>query len=414
MTPKNFVASSLVARAQRHETVTADAYAAPMHNISPPRPRPINRRRWLQASALASLALGAPLRAQLRSPAAADGALSVAQVVDMSPAQQDISRDFLIGSRIAWQAFNASGGLQGQPVQHWVLETDGSAASLQTAWKKIHSHAGCVALSGCVGHAAAAELAQLQARTDSNNPLAHIAPWLHSREALPANDAVFDIFPDYQTQISYALQTMLIAGVRDMGVVYGNERLQQQSAPAINRVAQALQLRTQTLAHGQPDRISPSHPLILFVGGTPELHAFTRQLVLPPGRQCFVVALADVNLQVLAQLGTLPRNVSVIATQTVPLLSASLPVVRAYRAALARLYDEPPSSQGLAGFIAARYSAEMLTSIQGRPSRASVLTALRQRQDANVGGFRVVFQGQKRTSTFVTQTMLTADGRIVG
>jgi ABC-type branched-subunit amino acid transport system substrate-binding protein len=334
-------------------------------------------------------------------------------VVDMSLAQQDISRDFLIGSRIAWQAFNASGGVHGQPVQHWVLETDGSAASLQAAWGKIHNHPGCVALSGCVGHATAADLAQLQARTDSRS-LAHIAPWLHSRETLPANDAVFDIFPGHQAQISYALQTMLIAGVRDMGVVYGNERLEQQSVPAISRVAQALQLRTQTLAHGQPDRISPSHPLILFVGGTPELHAFTRQLVLPPGRQCYVVALADVNLQVLAQLGTLPRNVSVIATQTVPLLSASLPVVRAYRTALARLYDEPPSSQGLAGFIAARYSAEMLASIQGPPSRANVLTALRRRQDANVGGYRVVFQGQKRTNTFVTQTMLTTDGRIVG
>ena len=403
-----------MAPAQRHETVTAGAYAAPMDNIFPPRPRPrpINRRRWLQASALASFALGAPLRAQTRSPAT-DGALSVAQVVDISPAQQDISRDFLIGSRLAWQAFNASGGLHGQPVQHWVLETDGSAASLQAAWQKIHGNAGCMALSGCTGHAAAAELAQLQARTNSS-PLAHIAPWLHSRAALPTNAAVFDIFPDYQAQISHALQTMLITGVRDMGVVYGNERLQQQSAPVITQVAQTMNLRTHTLTNGQPERTSPSHPLILFVGGTPELHAFTRQLVLPPGRQCYVVALADVNLQVLMQLGTLPRNVSVIATQTVPLLSASLPVVRAYRAALARLYDEPPSSQGLAGFIAARYSAEMLTSLQGPLSRASLLTAMHRRQDANVGGFRVVFQGQKRTSTFVTQTMLTADGRIVG
>ena len=213
---------------------------------------------------------------------------------------------------------------------------------------------------------------------------------------------------------------MLIAGVNDMGVVYGNQQLEQQSAPAISQVAQAMRLRTHTLADGQPDRISPPQPLILFVGGTPELHAFTRQLVLPPGRQCYVLALADVNLQVLAQLGALPRNVSVIATQTVPLLSTSLPVVRAYRQALARLYDEAPTAQGLAGFIAARYSAQLLASAQGAQgnqgvlSRASVLAALRRRQDANVGGFRVAFQGHKRSSSFVTQTMLTADGRIVG
>ena len=80
----------------------------------------------------------------------------------------------------------------------------------------------------------------------------------------------------------------------------------------------------------------------------------------------------------------------------------------------------------MAGFIAARYSAELLASAQGAQgtqgtqgtqsalSRASVLAALRRRQDANVGGFRVAFQGHKRSSSFVTQTMLTADGRIVG
>lgn len=380
--------------------------------------QPLHRRHWLQASALTGLALATPLlHAQPRSAAKAqtqtDGALCIAQVADMSPAQQDISRDFVIGSRAAWQAFNAQGGLHGQPVQHWVLETDGSAASLQAAWNQAQRHGGCVALSGCVGHPAAAQLSDWQAQP-SGNPLAQIAPWLHSRTAPAASELVFDIFSDYPAQIRHALQTMLIAGVQEMGVVYGNRQLEQQSAPAIRQVAQAMRLRTHTLADGQPSRISPPQPLILFVGGTPELHAFTRQLVLPPGRQCYVLALADVNLQVLAQLGALPRHVSVIATQTVPLLSASLPVVRAYRAALARLYDEAPTAQGLAGFIAARYSAELLSSIQGPLSRASVLAALRRRPDANVGGFRVAFQEQKRSSRFVTQTMLTADGRIVG
>lgn len=376
---------------------------------------PLHRRHWLQASALTGLALATPLRAQPRSAAKAktDEALCIAQVADMSPAQQDISRDFVIGSRAAWQAFNAQGGLHGQPVQHWVLETDGSAASLQAAWHQVQHRGGCVALSGCVGHPAAAQLGEWQAQP-SDNPLAQIAPWLHHRTAPAASDGVFDIFSDYPAQIRHALQTMLIAGASDMGVVYGNARLEQQSAPAINQVAQAMRLRTHTLADGQPSRISPPQPLILFVGGTPELHAFTRQLVLPPGRQCYVLALADVNLQVLAQLGTLPRHVSVIATQTVPLLSASLPVVRAYRQALARLYDEAPTAQGLAGFIAARYSAQLLASIPDAPSRSNVLAALRQRQNANVGGFRVTFQAQKRSSSFVTQTMLTADGRIVG
>ena len=67
----------------------------------------------------------------------------------MSATQQDISRDFLTGSRAAWVDLNARGGVQGKPVQHLVLETDGTTAQLQSAWKTAHQQASCVALSGC-------------------------------------------------------------------------------------------------------------------------------------------------------------------------------------------------------------------------------------------------------------------------
>lgn len=370
-----------------------------------------NRRRWLQCAALAGAAPAA-----WAAPAAttAGRAITVAQIADLSAAQQDVSRDFVTGARAAWQAFNAQGGLAGRPVQHRVLETNGSAASLQAAWQQAQTMADCVALSGCVGHTAAS-LSALHARSGSAAPLAQVAPWLQGGRA-GAGDAVFDIFPGYQAQIAHALKTLASMGVQDIGVAYGTAQLQQQSQAEIAEVTQTLQLRTQTLplASGAAAQAAQRHVLLLFVGGTPELHDLLRQIQLPPGRQCYVVALADVNLQVLAQMGSLPRNTSVIATQTVPLLTSPLPVVRAYRSALARLYDEPPSPQGLAGFIAARYTVQALERVDGPVSRASVLAALRRNSHSDIGGFTVAFQGSRRTSTYVTQTMLTADGRIVG
>ncbi len=380
----------------------------------PPSERPalpsLSRRRWLQCTALAGAAPAA-----WSAPAPAGRAVTIAQIADLSAAQQDVSHDFLTGSRAAWQELNAQGGLVGRPVQHLVLETDGSAAGLQAAWHKAHATAGCVALSGCVGNAAAAGLATLQARSGSSTPLAQVAPWLHGTEAWP-DDTVFDIFPGYQAQIAHALKTLASMGVQDMGVAYGSASIQQQSQAEIARVAQTLAVRMQTLplARREAARAAQHHALILFVGGTPELHAFTRQIVLPPGRQCYVVALADVNLQVLAQMKAMPRNTSVIATQAVPLLTSALPVVRAYRSALARLYDESPTPLGLAGFIAARYTAEALARVDGPLTRASALAALRRRTDADIGGFTVAFQGKRRANAYVTQTMLTPDGRIVG
>jgi hypothetical protein len=126
-----------------------------------------------------------------------------------------------------------------------------------------------------------------------------------------------------------------------------------------------------------------------------------------------VIALADVNLQTVQQLGG-ARTTPVIATQSVPLVTTALPVVRRYREVLSRLFDEPPAALSLAGFIAARYTFEVLDDIDGPITRASVLAAFQQRRDVDVGGYRISFQGQRRGASFVTQSMLTPDGRVIG
>ena len=72
------------------------------------------RRRVLvgaAAFAVAPALLAQPAKAAARS-------VLVAQIVDTSPTQQDVSKDFLIGSRAAWQDINLKGGfpvIQGGP-----------------------------------------------------------------------------------------------------------------------------------------------------------------------------------------------------------------------------------------------------------------------------------------------------------
>jgi hypothetical protein len=83
-------------------------------------------------------------------------------------------------------------------------------------------------------------------------------------------------------------------------------------------------------------------------------------------------------------------------------------------AVVAPLLEEPSSALSLAGFIAARYTFEVLANIDGPITRASALPAFQRRQDVDVGGYRVSFAGQRRSTAFVTQTMLTSDGRVIG
>jgi hypothetical protein len=369
---------------------------------------PLSRRAFVTGAAAVAL----PALAQ---PRGAARPLAVVQVFDNSEREQDVSKDFLIGSRAAWQDINARGGLGGRPVEHIELAVDGSPAAVRDAWQVARDNPACVVLSGTVSDPVATALAGLLRREGA--AIAHAAPWLQN-SAVEVDDRTFPIFAGRQEQIAHALKSLTVGGVQEVGAVFASEReAGAYRQDVVQAAAQAgLKLATWTGAGNLAQlgqRFGPATPaLLLFVGGTPELVQFTQGLD-RQARQRYVIALADVNLQTVQQLGG-ARVTPIIVTQAVPLPTAPLPVVRRYREVLARLFDEPPAALSLAGFIAARYTFEVLAGIEGPVTRASALAAFQRRQDLDVGGFRVNFQGQRRSASFVTQSMLTPDGRVVG
>ena len=123
--------------------------------------------------------------------------------------------------------------------------------------------------------------------------------------------------------------------------------------------------------------------------------------------------MANVNLQTVTQMGA-ERTTPIIVAQPVPVVTASLLIVRAYRETMPRLFDEPPVALSLAGFIAARYTFKVLNNIRGEITRASALTAFQRRDNVDVNGFRVSFNPQRSSSSYVTQSMLTLDARVIG
>lgn len=370
------------------------------------------RRRALLVSAAAFAA--AP-RVHAQPGRTAGKPVTVAQLVDVSAAQQDVSKDFLIGARAFWQDLNTRGGLRGRPVNHLGLEVGGTAASLRAAMDQVRDNPACVVLSGTAGDPLAVGLVDLLRR--ENLGIAHAAPWLQNA-TLEVDDRTFPIFASRQDQIGHALKSLTTMGVQDIGAVYAGATDHALYREDLERTAAALRLRLQTF-RGNGDLLrlaqsfTPGTPaILLFLGGTPELAQLTQGLE-RQARQRYVVAMADVNLQVMQQMGG-GRGTPVIATQVVPVTTASLPVVRAYRETLGRLFDEAPTALSLAGFIAARYTAEVLADVDGPLSRQSALAAFQRRAALDVGGFRVAFDQRRRGGSFVTQSMLMPDGRVVG
>ena len=374
-----------------------------------------SRRRLLQNASLAVAASASVAWAQPGKPSTLPTSIVVAQIVDSSQAQQDVSKDFLIGSRAAWQDINLRGGINGRQVQHLAVETDGSPASLRVALDSVKANPSCVVMSGSVGDELAIQIVE-RSRQDGFN-MAHAAPWLQN-SSIDIDDKTFPIFAARQEQITHALKTLAVMGMNELGAVYASARDHAAYHVEVERIASSMQLKLASFQGGGAlralgQKLTPRTPAVmLFVGGTPELAEFTQGLE-KQARQRYIVALADVNLATLAQMGA-ARNTPVIATQPVPLVNANLAIVRSYRETLGRLFDEPPAPLSLAGFIAARYTYDVLSGIDGALTRQSALAAFQKRSTLDVGGFRVSFNAQRRSSTYVTQSMMSADGRLIG
>ena len=68
----------------------------------------------------------------------------------------------------------------------------------------------------------------------------------------------------------------------------------------------------------------------------------------------------------------------------------------------------------LAGYIAARYTFEVLNRVGAGLNRQTALAAFQKREPVDVGGFMVNYNASGRGSQFVTQSMLGKDGYMVG
>ena len=374
----------------------------------------LTRRALLRtglAGAAGSLAAPAVLAQSARS---RNDPPTVLQIVDTASTQQDVAKDFFIGSLAAWQDFGARGGLPGRPLVHRKLEVNTSEANWQTALAELRDNSSIVAVSGTVSEGVASHLARRLVAEKLS--LAHVAPWWQNIEN--ADALTFPIFANRQAQMMHALKSLSLVGVREFGAVYASARDRALYREGVVRVASALQVKLVEIEGSGNTRelgrsVSAQSPAVLqFFGGTPELASFTQGLA-DQARQRYVIALADVNLQTLRQMGASPR-IPVIAAQVVPLARSSMPVVQSYRATLAKLFDEPSSPQSLAGYLAARYTQEVLSGLSGPLDRASVLSAFRQRRTVDLGGFRVAYDARGLGSTYVTQSMLTDDGREIG
>lgn len=365
----------------------------------------------LGTTTISSLAF--PALAQTR---AADAtALRVTQLLDMSPDQQQLSRDYSTGIRLALAEMKKAN----LPVpQLSAVEIDGSAAAARSALQAIRDDATQVAVLGTAGEGLA--LASLAESAQIKLDIAHVAPWLADPQ-MDDNPRLFALFASREEQIRYVLKTLSVVGVQELGLVYPSPQHADALQAGMAVIANRLQLKTRSLVVPKGKDIAayaaqlPANApmFLMFMGGAIELALFTQGLG-QRGTQRYLMCLSDVDTNTFMQLNP-GKAVPVIFTDVVPNPHTSkLPVVRNYRAALQRLFDEAPTPVSLAGYLAGRYAATVLTAAGPGASRARVLAEFQRRRPIELDGWHLAFDAHGRASSFVSQTMLNTRGNFVG
>jgi ABC-type branched-subunit amino acid transport system substrate-binding protein len=377
------------------------------------------RRRIILGATSAALASQAQTTAFAQSALPARNAgdpIRLAQLLDSSQDQQEISRDYATGVRLGVSDFNRTARRRIQLVN---FESDGSPASLKSVMQSIRKDPGLCALIGTAGERIS--LDSIEAARSEGLMISHLAPWLSDTRFDNDRDVV-PVFASHEMQIRYAMKSLESLGIVDIGLVYSSERAFSSLHVGVEAAAKTLKLRsvTYTPRNGEDlaslaNRLPGNSPaVLLFLGGTIELSQFAQSLSARK-LQRYVVSLADIDVGTLVELGA-SRAVPLILTQVVPNpQSSTLPAVRDYRASLKAQFDEKPSQISLAGYLAARYVLPVLARMDRAPTREAVLAEFERRMGDDIGGFRIGFNAsQRRGSSYVTQTLLTGDGRLVG
>lgn len=339
----------------------------------------------------------------------------VTQLLDMSPDQQELSRDYATGIRLAFAELRKAN----LPApQLYTVETDGTPLAARNAVQLVKNDPAQVALLGSVGEGLA--LATLSEASQARLDIAHVAPWLADSQ-FDGDARLFSLFASREDQIRYVLKNLANLGVSELGMVYPNPAHAEALRAGTEAIGERLKIKVRSLVIpvGQDPAVFASKVradapfFLVFMGEGIELAQFTRGLS-GRGVQRYVVCLADVDSNTFMQLNP-GKSVPIIFTQIVPNPhSSKVAVVRAYRDALARLFDEPPSPISLAGYLAGRYAAQVIAGAGPNPTRSKVLSEFQRRKPIELDGWRVEYMNGSRASSFVSQTLLNTQGAFIG
>jgi ABC-type branched-subunit amino acid transport system substrate-binding protein len=373
----------------------------------------IHRRRALQNLAAGAATLAAPVWAQ------SERRIVLGQSCAMSGAAAQLGLQMNRGARIAFDAMNAAGGVNGHPIELRVMDDGYEPDRCKANTEKLIGD-DAFALFGYVGTPTA--LAALPLVNEERIPF--VGPFTGA-EALrePFSRSVFHVRASYYDETALIVKQLTSLGLKKIAVFRQNDSYGQAGLDGVVRALKAQNLaptavglveRNSVDVAAAVKAIVPTMPdAVVQIGAYKGCAAFIRA-ARKAGYGGTFYNVSFVGTQALAdELGK--DGAGVVISQVMPFpFSTTTPISREYIAAVQKAGgDATANYSSMEGYIAAKVFAEGLRRAGRNPSREALVTALESMQRFDLGGYTCGFGPRDRAgSSFVELSMLTGDGKV--
>ncbi|WP_374668612.1 ABC transporter substrate-binding protein [Ramlibacter sp.] len=369
--------------------------------------------------------LRAALAAALMAAACTAGAqITVAQVAPLSGVLASTGKQMVLGGQIVFKAVNDTGGINGQKIQHLVLDDGYKVDETVRLTREVLARPDVVALFGFAGTANIGKL--LADKVLDEGGAALVAPYTGGEPLRGAdNRMIFHIRAGYADEAEHMVQHLTTLGIQRIAVMYQDDGFGQAGLAGVEAavarrqmklVAKAGYERNTDKVEDAVKAIKASDPqAVIMVSVNRPTAAFARQYR-ESGGGAMLLNISVVDPAEIVKLAGLKNAHGLGISQVVPYpFMANIPIIREYHE-LMRKYapDETISYTSFEEFLGAKVLVEALRRAGPKPTRAKVVAALEGLQDFQLGGWTVSFGPRNRIgSRYVEVTVIGSTGKLL-
>ncbi|MBE9610357.1 ABC transporter substrate-binding protein [Chitinilyticum piscinae] len=347
--------------------------------------------------------------------------LTIGQSVPTTGIAADTGKALAIGAAMYFSRVNAQGGINGEMINHVVLDDAYDAKRAISNTRTLVEKENALALVSYFGTGTGTELTQTRTLENANIALVGI---YSGAQSVRSNPNIFHTRASYAEEVEKTIQLLTThLGVTRIGIVAQNDGFGQDGVDAVKAALAKRKLQavgevrydknSGNVAQAAKDMAKLNPEAVLLVAISQPAARFLKQYR-ELGASSQIYSLSPVQYEEVDKAITRKLAHGLGISQVFPYPNdARLRLIREFQADSAAMVNkgEYPTYALLEGYISARLAVDALRRAGKAPSRESVMKSMQSLGRADLGGFVLDYSNGKRNgSSFVELTMVAPSG----